>query len=185
MAATAAVLPVQRLPLLACAPLPTLLELLPSAALTAALAFWLRRQGTMERWNSASSGWQRGHLVLTQAGWLHFFPPASLAAKAAAASGVGGGGSEGGGSGGGSSRVSSSGHLAAGSAAEWSAPLESLNLARCGFEEAGAPGAWRGRAGLCAALLDRRATAAACHLAPPGPLPAAQCSASWRAAPAG
>ncbi|KAI7845759.1 hypothetical protein COHA_000673 [Chlorella ohadii] len=114
------------------------------------------RQGTMERWDSSCSRWQRGHLVLTRAGHLHFFSLDSAAAKAAAASGfAGSGGGEsgrsspgpggatapGGGSGGGGSqsRSSSAGQLSWGGASSWTPPVESLNLARCSFEQGEAP----------------------------------------------
>ena len=118
------------------------------------------RQGRMERWNSSSGKWRQGHLVLTRAGFLHFFLPESAAAKAAAlshggpsaangsssgvgadggAAGEGGGGGGGAPSGGGSAAslpsVPSGGQLPWGGADSWTAPLESLNLSRCSFEE--------------------------------------------------
>lgn len=94
----------------------------------------------MERWDSSCSKWQTGHLVLTRAGHLHFFAPGSAVAKAAAASGMGGSsgaGAEapaGGGGGGGDGAGSASW----GGASSWAPPLDSLNLARCSFEQ-GAP----------------------------------------------
>ncbi|PSC67166.1 sulfur stress regulator [Micractinium conductrix] len=122
------------------------------------------RQGRMERWNSSSGKWRQGHLVLTRAGFLHFFLPESAAAKAAAlshggpsaangsssgvgadggAAGEGGGGGGGAPSGGGSAAslpsVPSGGQLPWGGADSWTAPLESLNLSRCSFEEGDAP----------------------------------------------
>ncbi len=118
----------------------------------------------MERWDSSCSRWQQGHLVLTRAGHLHFFSLDSAAAKAAAASGfAGSGGGEsgrsspgpggaaapggGGGSGGGASRSSSVGQLSWGGASSWTPPVESLNLARCSFEQGGRGGGWQGGAG--------------------------------------
>lgn len=121
------------------------------------------RQGSMQLWSSSSGRWRAGHLVLTQAGWLHFFLPESAAAKAAAASGLAtssgggassngaagssGGSSNGGGSGAsaGVSRSSSAGHLLWGGAGSWAAPLESLNLSRCSFETGEAPVSGVGR----------------------------------------
>ena len=102
------------------------------------------RQGSMERWNSASSKWRAGHLVLTRAGFLHFFLPESAAAKAAALAGgsgaggssSGGGGIDGAGGSSGSLRSSpSAGQLPWGGADSWSPPLESINLSRCSFEQ--------------------------------------------------
>lgn len=111
------------------------------------------RQGTMERWDSSCSRWQRGHLVLTRAGHLHFFSPESAAAKAAAASGFAGSGGGGSGrsspgpggvaapggssGGGGASRSGSTGQLSWGGASSWTPPVESLNLSRCSFEQGG------------------------------------------------
>lgn len=106
------------------------------------------RQGSMERWNSASSKWRVGHLVLTRAGFLHFFLPESAAAKAAAlavgsaGAGGGGGGGSGGASNGSSGSLRSSpsgGQLPWGGADSWSPPLESINLSRCSFEQGEAP----------------------------------------------
>lgn len=98
----------------------------------------------MERWNSASSKWRVGHLVLTRAGFLHFFLPESAAAKAAAlavgsaGAGGGGGSGSGGASNGSSGSLRSSpsgGQLPWGGADSWSPPLESINLSRCSFEQ--------------------------------------------------
>lgn len=92
----------------------------------------------MERWDSSVSRWQRGHLVLTRAGFLHFFAPDSAAAKAAVAAGIGGGGGGAGVRGGGglaASRNSSVGQLSWGGASSWTPPIESLNLSRCSFEQ--------------------------------------------------
>ncbi|KAL4422671.1 hypothetical protein ABPG75_008868 [Micractinium tetrahymenae] len=107
------------------------------------------RQGSMERWNSASSKWRAGHLVLTRAGFLHFFLPESAAAKAAAlaAGSSSGGGNSGGSSNGGQGKGSSGslrsspsgGQLPWGGADSWSPPLESINLSRCSFEQGEAP----------------------------------------------
>jgi hypothetical protein len=76
----------------------------------------------MERWDSSVSRWQRAHLVLTQAGFLHCFAPDSAAARAWAGGGSGSGGG-------------SRGQLSWGGAHSWSPPLESLNLSRCSFEQ--------------------------------------------------
>lgn len=97
------------------------------------------RQGQMERWESATSKWVPSHLVLTQAGFLHFFDgvPAAAAAAAAAAGGgkqqqAGGGGSGGGGGAGASN----------GGGVTWGGPAtcpvsDSMNLSRCAFEQVG------------------------------------------------
>lgn len=99
----------------------------------------IEKQGAIERWDSNVSRWQQGHLVLTRAGHLHFFAPNSAAARAAAASGFGGSCS--GNDGGQASRSSSAGQLAWGGAHSWTPPIESLNLARCSFEQ-GADASW-------------------------------------------
>ncbi|KAL4448994.1 hypothetical protein ABPG77_007711 [Micractinium sp. CCAP 211/92] len=100
------------------------------------------RQGSMERWSSASSKWRAGHLVLTRAGFLHFFLPESAAAKAAAlaaGSSVGSGSAGGKGSSGSLRSSPSGGQLPWGGADSWSPPLESINLSRCSFEQGEAP----------------------------------------------
>ena len=104
------------------------------------LAVLWRRQGDLERWDSMTSRWQRAHLVMTRAGFLHIFPPDSAAAREAAGrpgSADGGGSSSGGNGaadGGGDGAAASGEQLWWGGASSWTAPQESLNLSRCSFE---------------------------------------------------